>query len=196
MGIVTSITSTCAGCLAGVITDEDSEAKLERQGELKKGYKFMRSTMLGLSSQTIFVELSDNLSLLKWKTISTGILSKQEHGEIDLTNDVKGFKMLGLMGLSIIGKESDKSIFDIQADDQKVRDRWVLSLNELLTNWAVHPESKPKSVLTASGTSNKDEYFAKREKEIKEREKDAEEKKKKYANVGMKNTAMAMANRA
>jgi hypothetical protein len=95
MGIVTSVTSTCAGCLAGVITDEDNEATIERQDELKKGYKFMRSTMLGLSSQTIYVELSENLSLLKWKTINTGILSKQEHGEIDLTNDVKGVKMLG-----------------------------------------------------------------------------------------------------
>jgi hypothetical protein len=100
------------------------------------------------------------------------------------------------MGLSIIGKEKDKSIFDIQADDQKVRDRWVLCINELLTNWADNPDSKPKATLSAAGTSNKEEYFAKREKEIKEREKDAEEKKKKYANVGMKNTAMAMANRA
>ena len=46
-----------------------------------------------------------------------------------------------------------------------------------------------------AGTSNKAEYFAKRQEEIKARETQANEIKKKYLTNGMKYTAQAMANR-
>ena len=60
------------------------------------------------------------------------------------------------------------------------------------------PNSKPAtgSGLTAAGTTNKVEYFQKREEEMKERQKQREEKKKKYSGTGMKMTAEIMANRA
>ena len=46
-----------------------------------------------------------------------------------------------------------------------------------------------------AGTSNKAEYFAKRQEDIKLREIHANEIKKKYLTNGMKYTAQAMANR-
>ena len=60
------------------------------------------------------------------------------------------------------------------------------------------PKSKPEtgSGLTAAGTTNKAEYFQKREEEMKERQKQREEKKKKYSGSGMKMTAEIMASRS
>ena len=60
------------------------------------------------------------------------------------------------------------------------------------------PKSKPQagSGLTAAGTTNKAEYFQKREDEMKERQRQREEKKKKYSGTGMKMTAEIMAGRS
>lgn len=87
-------------------------------------------------------------------------------------------------------------MLEIQAQDPQIRDQWVLALNELLQGWADHPERKPKPSVSAEGTSNKTEYFKKRQDEIAAREKEASERKQKYAAGGMKYTAIAMANRA
>jgi hypothetical protein len=60
--------------------------------------------------------------------------------------------------------------------------------------WKKDVSSKPKSGVSAGGTSNKAEYFRQREKDIAEREKANAEKKKKYSSGGMKYTAQIMAN--
>eukprot|EP01034_Spumella_vulgaris_P024025 gene24025-30321_t len=59
-----------------------------------------------------------------------------------------------------------------------------------------HMFNKEDSVSSVDGTSNKAEYFKRREAEIKAREKANAEKKSKYAAGGMKYTAEAMANRS
>jgi hypothetical protein len=84
----------------------------------------------------------------------------------------------------------------------------------LLREWEENPQSKPRSSVSAAGmsvwyptdhyqsncpfsvgTTNKDEYFRKREEEIKEREQKAKEMKSKYTPHGMKYTAIALASR-
>lgn len=121
-----------------------------------------------------------------------------EHGEVDLTSKVKSVKCAGTQGLHFIGvgDENDKSIFEVQAQDPATRDQWLVALNELLQNWALHPESKPSYNDTAAKTSDKAAYFRRREEELAERIKENEEKKKKYSAGGMKYTAQAMMNRS
>ena len=87
----------------------------------------------------------------------------------------------------------NKTVFEVQAEDAAKRDQWIVGVNELLVFWTEHPEKKPSLALSAKGTSNKEEYFKTREMEISLKEKEAAEKKKKYGNVGMKYTALAMA---
>lgn len=107
---------------------------------------------------------------------------------------MKKVKTTGDTGLQIIGIE-DKVIFEIKSEEAAVRDKWVIAINELLQSWVDNPESKPKSSISASGTSNKGEYFRKREEEIKAREKANNERKAKYAAGGMTYTAQIMAER-
>ena len=190
----TSLTCNCLeGALIPGIGDEDT-ARKQRLSVLQKGGKFLRSAWGGLSSQELFVDLSEDNSLLRWKTINTGILSKAEHGQIDLTCEIKSVRMKGSQGMLFIS-DGDKTIFEVVAEDPKTRDAWVLAINDLLDSWEKEPESKPASSASASGTSNKQEYFKKREEEIKERQKQNEDKKKKYSSGGMKFVAQAMLNR-
>ena len=172
---------------------EDKEAQ-ERLRMLQSGQKFMRSAFLGIGQRELFVTLSEDQGLLQWKSNKT-TWSAEEKGEFDLTSQVKSVKLVGTSGLQLIGID-DKSLFEITAEDPKIRDQWVLALNELKQRWESIPESKPKVGLSAAGTSNKAEYFKKREEEIKEREKVAKDFKQKYAAGGMKYTAIAMANRS
>lgn len=173
-------------------THEDNATK-ERQEALKKGNKFVRNAYLGLTQQDLFVKLSDDTSALQWNTENTW--TKAEHGEIDLTSQVKKFKSSGETGLQIIGLDGNV-IMEIKAEETAIRDQWMVCLTELLHTWADHPELKPKSSVSAEGASNKAEYFKNREAEIQAREKAAAERKAKYAAGGMKYTAAAMANRS
>lgn len=177
------------------LTDADDEEKVvnERLKMLTDGAKFTRKAYLGLTSQDIFVNLSDDRSALKWKTENTW--TNSENGEIDLTSQVKKFKTSGEHSLQVIGLD-DKAIFEIKSEDAGVRDKWLIALNELLQSWVDHPETKPKSSVTASGSSNKAEYFKKREEEIKAREKVNNDRKAKYASAGMNFTAQIMAERS
>jgi hypothetical protein len=175
-------------CLEQALGIEDKELK-ERLDTLKRGQKFMRSAFLGMAQREVFVNLSEDTSTIQWKTNKT-TFSSEERGEIDLTN-VKVIKMSGTSTLQFIS-EGDKSIFDIISEDPKIRDLWVIALNEIIQNWSLHPERKPKSSISAAGTTNKLEYFAKRQEEIQEREEKAKELKKKYLTGGMKYTAIAM----
>lgn len=184
---------SCACLERAMNGGEDKEAQ-ERVQMLQRGEKFMRSAFLGISQRELYLTLSDDKGILRWKSNKT-TWAAEEKGEIDLTTNVKTVKLVGASGMQIVGMD-DKSIFDITAEDPKVRDQWVIALNELLQKWAANPESKPKANLTAAGTSNKAEYFKMREEEIKQREKLAKDMKQKYASGGMKYTALAMANRS
>lgn len=171
---------------------EDNATK-ERQEALKKGNKFVRNAYLGLTQQELFVRLSDDMSALQWKTENTW--TKSENGEIDLTSQVKKFKSSGETGLQIIGLDGSV-MMEIKAEETAIRDQWQVCLTELLHTWADHPELKPKSTVSAAGTSNKAQYFKSREQEMQAREKANAERKAKYAADGMKFTAAVMANRS
>ena len=165
-------------------------AALERLKVLQAGSKFKRNALLGLSMQEVFLNLTEDTSTVKWKAEKTWT-TKEEIGEIDMTSHVKILKLAGETGFQFIGLD-DKVLFEVKADEAAVRDQWVVALNELLQHWKDHPASKPKSTITADGTTNKAEYFKRREMDIKAREAAAKERKEKYASVGMKYTAEAM----
>jgi hypothetical protein len=114
-------------------------------------------------------------------------------GEIDLTSQVKRLKVSAEHGMQLIALD-DSILIDIKAENDQVRDQWMVTLNEMLSYWTEHPEKKPKSSVSAEGSSNKAAYFKQREAEISAREKANEDRKAKYAAGGMKYTALAMAN--
>lgn len=176
-------------------SNEDAEKKA-RRSLLVHGNNFLRTAYLGLSSQELSVSLSEDYSLVKWKTVSNSFLTnKPEFGEISL-DSVKVCKVHGAQGLQLISSDGKNTVlFDAQAESAEIRDRWVVCLSELLADWASDPSSKPKVQLSAAGTSNKDAYFKARAAEIDAREKENAERKKKYASAGMKYTALAMAQR-
>jgi len=178
-----------------LVETEKERVKRDSIAKLQSGSRFMRSTYMGMSSQELIVNLSEDTGLIEWKTVSAGLLSgKIEHGQIDLTSDVSSIQSNGIQGLSIYDNDG-KSVFEVQAEDGKIRDNWVKGLQDLLDNWNENPSSKPKTTVSAAGTSNKVEYFKKREAELAEREKQNALRKAKYSAGGMKYTAMAMANR-
>jgi hypothetical protein len=175
-------------------SSHDQKVSNERLESLRKGNKFVRSALLGLTSKEITVHLSDDYSTIKWKIDKTTWTS-EEFGEIDLTTEVKKLKTVGENGLQIIGQKDDQVLLEIKHEDSSIRDKWVVVINELLQSWIDDPSLKPKVVLNSAGTSNKSEYFKKREEEIKAREKENAERKAKYASGGMKMTAQIMAER-
>jgi hypothetical protein len=178
------------------ISFENADEKMiqERLQLLIKGDNFTRSALLGLTSKEVFVNLSEDHSCLKWKIEKTTWTS-EEFGEFDLTTTVKKLKTHGESSLQIVGP-LDTILMEIKHKDPIVRDKWVLAINELLQSWIDDPEKKPKSSISALGTTNKAEYFKKREEEIKEREKAAAERKSKYSTGGMQITAQIMAGRS
>jgi len=178
------------GLAAGVLGD--NEAK-ERLYKLQKGGTFMRSILLGMSSQKIFVRLNDDATSVQWKTEPGSWAA--EMGEIDLTK-IKLVKLSGHQGFQFISVDHDKVLLDIQAEDSGVRDQWMVAISEILEKWNSDPNSKPQQAsLSAANTSNKAEYFQQREKEMAERAKQREEKKKKYSAGGLVYTAQVMASR-
>lgn len=170
-----------------------SKETLERLEQLKKGETFKKNILLGISKQELFVQLSDDTSALFWKINNTW--TAEEHGQIDLTSQLKICKIISTNGLQFLAIDNSV-ILEIYHDNNTVRDQWVITINELLQFWVDNPNSKPKSSVSAAGASNKQEYFKKREAEILAREKVNAERKAKYASGGMTFTAQAMANRS
>lgn len=115
-----------------------------------------------------------------------------------MTSKVKNVKCSGTQSLNFIGIgiDNDKVIFEASAEDSATRDQWVIAINELLDDWVKYPEKKPNYNNSASKTSDKANYFKKREQEMAEKLKANEEKKKKYSTGGMQHVAMAMMNRS
>ena len=88
-------------CLSPVL--EYSPAAQERLALLKKGDNFHKGALLGLTSEEIFVHLSDDTSTLEWKIVtkdtwmaSLGAVDPNKHGQIDLTQAVKNLKIHGI----------------------------------------------------------------------------------------------------
>lgn len=64
----------------------------EQLSLLHQGGKFARSLYLGFSSQELQIELSQDNSTIRWKTINT---SSTEFGEIDFSGNIKSVKSTG-----------------------------------------------------------------------------------------------------
>ena len=180
----------CFACFEkgfNLVEDDEAKAKLERSNKLMKGNKFLRTALLGLSKQELFLNLSEDKGSLHWKATTASMLMKIEYGAIVLST-ISNVKMSGTSGMIFIDNDG-KSVFEVMADDEKVRDQWVLALNEILDDFKAHPDQVPVVELTAKDTSNKQEYFKKKEEELKQKEKENAERKKKYSAGGMKYTA-------
>jgi hypothetical protein len=192
---------SCAlDCLSPVL--DYNPAAQERLAVLKEGDKFARAALLGLASEEIFVSLSEDSSTIEWKIVAkeswmsaVGAVDNKKHGQIDLTSAVKNLKINGENGLQFIGMDG-KLIIEIKAKDAAVRDQWMVAINELLQSWVDKPDKKPKSTVSAAGTSDKAKYFKQREEEIVARQKESAERKAKYSAGGMKYTAQIIANRS
>ena len=187
-----TITCSCFEELAIEAGYDDGKAQ-ERWKELTKEEKFTRAAMLGLTSQDIFVKMSDDFSSIKWRTEKTWTTAA-EIGEIDLTM-IQKVKLHGEQGVQFIGIDEETVVFEIKHTDNTVKDKWIVTITDILQTWADKPDTKPKSTVRADGTSNKAEYFRQREEEIKAREKLNAEKKAKYSVGGMQHTAQIMAGR-
>lgn len=192
--------SSVLDCLSPVL--DYSPAAQERLALLKKGENFHKGALLGLASEEIFVSLSEDTSTIEWKVVTkdnwmtaVGAVDKNKHGQIDLTSAVKNLKIQGENSLQFIGMDG-KLIIEIKAKDAAVRDQWMVAINELLQSWVDKPDNKPKSAVSAAGTSDKAKYFKQREEEIEARQKASAERKAKYSTGGMKYTAQIIANRA
>ncbi len=183
----------CLACFEkgfNLVEDDETKAKLERSNKLMKGNKFLRTALLGLSKQELLLNLSEDKGSVHWKATTASMLMKIEYGAIVLST-ISHIKMSGTNGMIFVDNEG-KAVFEVMAEDDKVRDQWVLALNEILDDFKANPDKIPKVELTAKDTSNKEEYFKKKEEELKQKEKENAERKKKYSAGGMKYTAQAM----
>lgn len=175
--------------------DQDRAAEKARMDALHAGAKFMRNDVyLGLTSKELWVRLSNDTSSLAWRTTGTGSWTAAEFGEVDLTRDISIVRSSGLQGIQFLDK-AGTVLFDIQAEDTIVRDRWVIGLTGLLQGWQLNPETKPQ-VANASGRTAReaelDEHFKNREAEflknreakLKAREQASAARKAKYQQAG------------
>lgn len=122
-------------CFEGAFSNlSESKASRDRLAALQKGSKFTRKALLGLSTQEISVNLSEDTSKIEWKTPAT-TFSKAEFGEVDLVYQIKTVKLAGETGMQFVSSTDDKCIFEIQSDDSTTRDSWVVAINNLLQEW-------------------------------------------------------------
>lgn len=173
----------------------DEAGRLSEQTQrMQQGATFMRpvALLLGLSSQPVFVRLSDDTSHLAWRT--TKSWTGEERGQVDLTDEALSVRSCGEKGLQFSYKGSAAPLLEITAESSAVRDEWVVNLTELRSRWR-EGGARPASSVSAEGHSNRAEYFARREAELLERKKESEERKKKYSAGGMKHTAQIMLER-
>lgn len=52
-------------------TDTDARATKDRVELLQRGAKFAKKALLGLTSQEMFMRLTDDTSAIEWKTVGT-----------------------------------------------------------------------------------------------------------------------------
>lgn len=170
------------------------EATRERLRQLQEGHKFARTAYLGLSTQELHMNLSEDYATALWRTENTW--TKSENGQLDLVHQVKSVKVAGEQGLQFLGQDN-AVLMEVKAFTVPIRDQWLVSISDLKQRWAEHPEQQPKSSISAEGASNKAQYFKSREAEIQAREAANAERKAKYLRGGgMQQTAQIMANRS
>jgi hypothetical protein len=192
-----SITSLeCGGCFENILSaagSGDEELPLEsRLARLRTGSRFLKKAYMGLSSKEVDAKLSEDFTTMNWRTVeNSGWLSSSEKGIINLTI-VQDIKCEGDTSISFHDK-SGTELFSGMAESKSTRNLWAALLQELIDSWSTSPSDKPEAKIDAENTSNKTDHFAKRQAELEERQKERELKKKKYAGVGMKYTAQAMA---
>ena len=121
-----SVSCQCFEGLAG----GDAAAKAERMNKITKGATFMQAILLGMSSRKLFVRLSDEGSVIKWKTEEGAW--QQEAGEVDLTI-VKAVKPVGNQGMQFVSK--DKVLLEINAEDSTARNQWIIAISDILMGW-------------------------------------------------------------
>ncbi len=187
-----NIPCTCMDHLADLSAATNS-VKNERIEMLKRGNTFSKKAFLGITTKVIDVKLVDSTAAVQWETTGSSWTSSSEKGEIDLTI-TKHVKLLGETSMQFIAA-NETILFEMRAENSSIRDEWVLAINDLLQSWESAPDSKPKSSISAAGTSDKAAYFRQREEDIAERQKAAALRKEKYIAGGMKHTAQIMANR-
>jgi hypothetical protein len=155
-----------------------------------------------MSSQKLFVQLGESRSTVRWR-VEKGSGSwipgagGDDYGEVSML-DISRVKAAGKNGMELVHAEGGAVAMELTAEDVATRDAWVLGLSELLDKWKADPSCKPMQVqLRATETSDKTEYYEKRQADMKAREKDRQERKMKYMKDGanMKFTAQAMLNR-
>lgn len=175
-------------CLVEGVAELQAEDQLSKQIEkLQQGSKFMR-TMYLVTSQELYVRLSDDTSHLSWKT--TKSWTGDEKGQVDLTDTSLTIKSSGPQGIQF-ALGSAPPVLELNAETQQVRDEWIVALNDLRAKWA-QDAKRPASSISADGHSDKEEYFARRDAEIKARKAANDERKKKYSAGGMQHTAAIM----
>ena len=95
------------------------------------------------------MNLSEDKGSVHWKATTASMLMKIEYGAIVLST-ISHIKMSGTNGMIFVDVEG-KAVFEVMAEDDKVRDQWVLALNEILDDFKANPDKIPK-VLTHSPT--------------------------------------------
>lgn len=201
------ISCECIENMLRTTLENVSSGHIDKFSELdivKKETKFTRKAYLGLTTEDIYIKLSDDTSILGWRVPSTNGTatwaavsgnSPEVKGEISMIDNIATVRSVDPNGLAIVDF-SNKIVIEVYCDDISLRDQWVTVLNKLLQSWVSNPESKPKAAsMSARNTSDKSAYFAKREKEMAENKKIADARKAKYTAGGMKYTAIAMMNR-
>ncbi|ETK96488.1 hypothetical protein F441_00867 [Phytophthora nicotianae CJ01A1] len=165
---------------------------------LQKGAYFMRKkTILGMNTGTerIHVKLDEDGHTLLWKLHD----SIKNPTKIEL-HTVNLIQAQGKIGFTIISQKGD-TLLDVEADSEEIRDTWVTHLQMVCedSNPDDETEEEVQSGLKfrkmVEDRAKKQAYWAKRTQELEQRKQEAEERKKKFAGVGMKYTALAMANR-
>lgn len=196
-GSISTQLEECGGCFANVLggsgTSEDTDAvPLEtRLARLRTGSRFLKKAYLGLSSKEVDAKLSEDFTVINWRTVDNGSwMMSTEKGIVNLTM-VEDIKCEGDNGLSLHDKAGN-ILFAGAAETKSTRDLWVTLLQELLDSWKSSPSERPEAKLDAQNVSDKEAYFARRQAELEERKRAREEKRAKYAGVGLKYTAQAM----
>lgn len=162
-----------------------------RLARLRTGSRFLKKAYLGLSSKEVDAKLSEDFTVINWRTVDNGSwMMSTEKGIVNLTT-VKDIKCEGDNGLSLHDKAGN-ILFAGAAETKSTRDLWVTLLQELLDSWKNSPSERPEAKLDAQNASDKESYFAQRQAELEERKRVREEKRAKYAGVGLKYTAQAM----
>ena len=109
---------------AGTVTSEQLDI-------LHKGDDFVQSVYLGLSSKTLTMKLNENNSIVSWINKDK---PTEDFGEIDFATNVTRVKPSGQQGMQFMSKEGT-NIFEVSAKDTATRDQWIVSMNEILSNW-------------------------------------------------------------